>query len=377
MKRVLILGGVASLLIANETYIESSICKNCHPLIYKELKNSQHNKTSIYGDKIHKAIWNLHPKKANKNYSCGKCHTPSDSKLMNKLKNGKGVPEANKIQKEDPISCSTCHSIKDIKEHTEENSNIYNNEKKIFYSSKTEKIYREESYFFGLFKKTTGSPFHNIKKNEIFANGKVCIGCHSHKKNSKNFTICSIDNIDYKAKNSCITCHMPKVEGSATTIKKTKTHYSHTFAGVHKNQNLMKKYLKIDFQKKDNGFEISLKNEANHPLLMHPLRVGVLKVTIYRDGKMIKLKPKKFVRIIGDNQKPAFPWSATTILKDTMLKANENRVIKYQTELKPKDEVNIEFGYFLINPKVAKKLNLENDKVSKYKILKSKNIFIK
>ncbi len=48
--------------------------------------------------------------------------------------------------------------------------------------------YKKESSWFGLSTKVTGSPYHDVDyRNEIFYNGKVCMGCHSHKENSLGF----------------------------------------------------------------------------------------------------------------------------------------------------------------------------------------------
>ncbi len=41
------------------------------------------------------------------------------------------------------------------------------------------------------------------------------MGCHSHKQNSHKFTVCKTASLNDKKQNS-ITCHMPKVKGSAT-----------------------------------------------------------------------------------------------------------------------------------------------------------------
>ncbi len=380
MKKVIVLGLLGLSLIANDQFVDSSVCKGCHPMIYKELQDSKHIKTSIYTGKIHKAVWDLHPKKGQGDYNCAKCHSPSDEKIIKEIGIlGKGMPTENKAQTKDPISCATCHSIKNIQEHVKTNDNIYNEKAKTYYSAVEGKNseYKEESSFFGLFKKASGSPFHKIESNKIFATGKVCMGCHSHKQNSKDFTICSMDNIDYSAKNNCVTCHMPKVQGTATSIKITKTHSFHGFAGTHHREDLMAQYLKLNLKKQNTGFEVSVKNEANHPLFLHTLRVAVLKVNITRDKKKIKLEPKEFVKIIANDGKPAMPWEATTVMKDNMIKANENRLIKYDTQLQSGDNVEIEFGYYLVNPKAVKKLSLEGDEVTKYKILKTKHISIK
>ena len=43
--------------------VESSNCKGCHPTIYSEFYNSSHRKSSIFENKVHKAMWDLHPDK--------------------------------------------------------------------------------------------------------------------------------------------------------------------------------------------------------------------------------------------------------------------------------------------------------------------------
>jgi hypothetical protein len=67
---------------------ENSTCKMCHPKIYKEYKTSAHSKSTIYEDAIHKAIWDMHPRNKKNKYTCAKCHTPSDVRVLKALKEG-------------------------------------------------------------------------------------------------------------------------------------------------------------------------------------------------------------------------------------------------------------------------------------------------
>jgi hypothetical protein len=61
-----------------------------------------------------------------------------------------------------------------------------------------------------------------------------------------------------------------------------------------------------------------------------------------------------------------------------MLKANESRTIKYNTNVKSGDIVEVEFGYYLVNPKLHKKLNLLNSsEATKFNILKTKFFSVK
>ncbi len=68
--------------------------------------------------------------------------------------------------------------------------------------------------------------------------------------------------------------------------------------------------------------------------------------------------------MIGKDGKPAMPWAADTTIKDTMIQANEKRSIKYDFKLQKGDRVDVVLGWYLVNPKAVKKLNLEDEKIA-------------
>ncbi len=368
---------------------KNDTCKGCHPAIYKEFTNSAHKKSTIFEDPIHKAVWDIHPGKKKDKYACAECHTPSDARIMEALKEAKAsVPRYDKAQNEG-ISCISCHSIKSIESHPKShNKNILvdNNDKRptLFAANKEKRgttiKYETKSSFMGMFKSTTGSPYHDIDySNDNYYNGNMCMGCHSHKENSHGQNVCTTEAAGAKDENkNCITCHMQQVQGSATTIKMSKTHTSHDFAGTRNKPEMLAKYLKMAFSKTSSGFEITLTNEATHNLLLHPLRLAKLNVRV-NSGRTTKvLKSQSFFRILGHNGKPAMPWVATEIYKDNMLRAGETRTIKYNTIVNSGDMVEAQFGYYLVNPKMKKRLNLiDNKKVTKFNILKTEFFQVK
>jgi len=342
-----------SLFIIQVSATDISTCKSCHPVIYNEFQNSIHKKSTIKEDKVHNAIWQKHPAKPKGNYKCAKCHTPESK-------------EANAKQ---GITCISCHTITSIEKHPKANKNIYEKKDKTLYSAQKgmedkKVVYEEKSSWFGLVKETVGSPYHDIDySNENFYTGKMCMGCHSHKQNGKGFDVCRTNVVGSQNKEvNCISCHMPKVNGSATTIRESKQHAFHGFAGVHTAPTMLSKHILIDYKKVASGFEITIENQAPHNLLTHPLRVVELKTTLKRDGKSEELKSHKFVKTIGTNNKPSMPWLATEVVKDTMIKASEKRVVSFEKELKSGDKIEVTLGYYIVNPKVAPKLGLENEK---------------
>ena len=147
-------------------------------------------------------------------------------------------------------------------------------------------------------------------------------------------------------------------------MKETKKHSFHGFAGSHFDSNMLTQYVDISLLRQIDNFIVNIDNRTSHALLLHPLRQAVLKVSVEREGKTIDLAEKTFARVIGHNGKPAMPWAASTTLKDTMIQANEKRAVPYDFKIQEGDKVTVVLGWFLVNPKALKALNLENDKAS-------------
>ncbi len=346
MRSLLVLLLFVLLLPANDL----KTCQSCHPIIYQEFTQSMHQKSIPKKDPIHQAIWQKHPAHAKGEYTCAKCHAPQTSS-----------PDP-----EHGITCISCHTIIDIKEHPHANENIYESKDKTLYSAQkgmeNQKItYEEKSSWFGLVKTSKGSPYHDIDyRNKGFYTGAVCMGCHSHKQNNKGFDLCRIDAKGASnTQENCISCHMPKVQGSATTIQESRTHAFHGFAGVHVAPKMLAKYLDLTYQKNDQNFTITIHNRAPHPLLSHPLREVILKVRYKHQGKWQTLPIHTFKKVIGDQGKPSMPWLATETIQDNMIQANERRTIPFDKTLTQGDEIEINIGYHIVNPKTAQKLKID------------------
>jgi hypothetical protein len=171
---------------------------------------------------------------------------------------------------------------------------------------------------------------------------------------------------------------MPKIDGSATTVRISKQHAFHGFAGSRVAPQMLSKYVSINIKKDTNSFKLLVNNHAPHNLLTHPLRVVQLRSVLVRDRKKTQLKTHTFVKIIGHEGKPAMPWVATEVLKDNMIKANETRNIDFDTKLESGDTIEVELGFYVVNPKVLKKLNLDGNKeLEKFTVLKRTHFDIK
>lgn len=348
---------------------ESKVCQKCHPIIYEEYYDSSHRKASIVNNPIHKALWKKHPKGAD-GYTCAKCHSPSD------LESLKGNLEDNKIQREEPISCVYCHSIKSVEEGEHSNTNILTDTKREFFTAEDSKkdkdkaSYGTKTSWFGLVKESRNSPYHKIDyKNENFYNGNVCMGCHSHTNNEHSFDITMLDAvIDKKDKNTCVTCHMPQVAGTKVTIHESKTHAYHGIAGIYHMNKEMGKYLEFKIDKKAKGFNVRILNKSNHALFGQSFREGVLDIEIIRNEKTISLEPFIFTRILGKDGKEVMPWEATEALKDTLIYAKKD--IIYSKNIQSGDTLTLTLSVRRISNIKAKELGLNDKQLTKKRILK-------
>ena len=342
--------------IANDTvhkFAPSKDCKECHSQIYDEFYSSMHANATPDKDVIHKAIWEKSPanKKFNK-YVCGKCHTPAADNLDKMLKKGQtAMPDVNNKTHQEAISCAYCHRIQGIEKHPQSNTNI---------------ISKEEKNYYGNLKDHIESPYHSISvdTNQHMKDGNTCIGCHSHRMNKNKLNVCSTNIENEMDGANCVSCHMPQVDGTVSKLKTRKTHAFHGFSGSHFHSEMLEKYVDISILRNIDNFIVNIDNRSSHALLLHPLRVGVLKISVQRDSKTIKLPKEVFVRVLGKDSKPAMPWIADKILKDTMIKGNEKRSVTREFKLQKGDEVTVVLGWFLVNPKALKKLGLENEKVA-------------
>jgi len=366
MKTLILLSLLLNSLFSNDAvhnFAKSQECKSCHTQIYNEFYTSVHANSTPQKDPIHAAVWAKHPQNLKQErYGCAKCHTPGADNLDKMLTKGqKGLPDSKNETHQEGISCAYCHRIESIQLHKKSNTNIMS---------------KDERNYFGTLKEHVDSPYHGIitEGNTHIQNGNVCAGCHSHKRNKWGLNVCST-NIDNEMDGAnCVSCHMPKVDGSVSSFKDTKEHAFHGFAGTHAHSDLLQQYVDISLVKNSTDFTVHIDNHTTHALLLHPLRMAVLKVSVNRKNETIDLKDEVFVRVIGKNGKPAMPWAADTTLKDTMIQAKEKRSINYDFTLQKEDKVEVILGYYLVNPKALKSLKLENlDIATKFNVFKKQS----
>ena len=228
---------------------------------------------------------------------------------------------------------------------------------------------------FGSLTNADDSDKHEMSNNPIYTKN-VCLGCHSHKRNSHDVLIFDAmeDNQD---STECVKCHMPYTRGGVEkTNKKGRTeHRSHDFPGIH-NMEMVKDAVNISLVASDSTIELTLENKMPHPLIILASRLKYLDITIKRDGKIIwknfkdsPMEDKKgaFVtEFLDENDKfvsiPAFAYKRGFV---NNLKAKETRVIKYDTkEIKSGDIITASMYVVLAKPSCSDDLDLKDKRLT-------------
>lgn len=153
----------------------SEECASCHPTIYKEWQESFHAKSSALKDPahgaVHQAFLKAMEKKGKKgNYHCANCHAPMADNIK-ELMTGTAELDPKNWTHTEGTGCTFCHRVESIVEKEQFNQYRLNTDG-AFHTSRPAK---------------EGLP-HTMGQSPLFAEGKVCMGCHSHKLNGKKST---------------------------------------------------------------------------------------------------------------------------------------------------------------------------------------------
>ena len=345
-------------------YMDNHSCKECHEKIYEEYESSAHSQ-GYFGSILHRKIAD---KVSTEKYECARCHTPMADNIE-ALMQGKARPDSKNKTHTDAVSCYFCHTIAYVQKAHAFNINT---------KAKQAKGYKPTLY--GRLNNPDESDKHSsTSTNPIYAK-KVCMGCHSHKRNDNNVTI-------FKAMKSeqdslgCIRCHMPKVAGGVEKVDKRARgeHVSHRFLGIH-DEEFRKTGVDIDLSVVNKNLIVILHNKMEHPLIIQPARAKFLKVEIRRGSKIIW---RNYIKVPSEDKQGYFAYSFKENGRDVIipahategvvynLDADEEKVLVYNIpKLQKGDEVRVGFYVRLAKRECKKVIELAEGPLSKNQLIK-------
>ncbi|MCI5122252.1 MAG: hypothetical protein D3908_13905, partial [Candidatus Electrothrix sp. AUS4] len=211
---------------------------------------------------------------------------------------------------------------------------------------------------------------------ELFAEGKICMGCHSHKLSGKGVPICEMEDEVY---GNCLECHMPVIEGRATVGSEGSTHRSHKMPGGH-DMEMLQKAATLDAEITSEGdtrsLVVTVTNMIKHTFpSSNPMRIAFVKVVAKdKDGKAVwenfkesPLEDKQalFFKAFKAGEEKGVPsWAADGIAFDTRLNAGEIRKITYPLENQAITQVDVMLIYRLFPPKAIKAFGIPEDGIN-------------
>jgi len=343
---------------------KSEQCSACHPEIYKEWQESYHAKSSAHKDSAHKAVHDAFSKfltgqgkKAN--YHCANCHAPMSDNLK-ELMSGEAAPDSGNWTQTDGVGCSFCHRIEAVSEG--KSFNQY-------------KLNKDGAYHTS--RPASGKTPHPAGTSPLFADGQVCMGCHSQYVNPHEVPICAMTE---EGVGNCVACHMPQAEGAPAVGSAAKTHTLHRMPGGHDLDMLQKAAsldLRVETKGKERAVVIEVKNTTEHTFpSTNPMRMVFVKVrakdksgaVIWENFKEDPLKEDKqavFFKAFKAGERVGVPsWEAESLAFDTRLKTGETRRLSYPIYSPEISVVEAEVVYLLFPPKALDGFGIPKDGVN-------------
>ncbi|WP_417911794.1 multiheme c-type cytochrome [Candidatus Electronema sp. TJ] len=343
---------------------KSEQCAACHSEIYKEWQESFHAKSSVHEDSAHKAMHQAFSKfltdqgkKAN--YHCAACHAPMADNLK-ALMSGEAAPDSGNWTQTDGVGCTFCHRIEAVDKG--KNFDQYT-------------LGKDGAYHTS--RPANPKAPHPTAQSPLFADGKVCMGCHSQYINPHEVPVCVMTE---EGIGNCVTCHMPPTEGAPAVGSTAKIHASHRVLGGHDLDMLQKAAaldLKIEGGGKERAVVVTVKNITEHTFpSTNPMRMAFVKVrtkdkngaVIWENFKEDPLKEDKqavFFKAFKAGDKVGVPsWAAEGLAFDTRLKVGETRSLSYPIYSPEISEIEAELIYLLFPPKAIDTFGIPKDGVN-------------
>jgi hypothetical protein len=343
---------------------KSEQCAACHPTIFKEWQESFHAKSSVQKDSAHKAMYEAFTKamsvKGKKStYQCATCHAPMSDNLK-ALMEGEAGPDSKNATQAAGVGCTFCHRIEAV------------NKGKSF-----DQYTLSKGGAYHTSRPANKKAPHPTAQSPLYADGQVCMGCHSQYINPHEVPICVMTE---EGKGNCITCHMTEAAGGAAASSAKKTHLSHRVLGGH-DLGMLQKAATLEVRIENTGKErivmVEVKNTTEHTFpSTNPMRMAFIKVqakdkkgaVIWENFKADPLKEDKqavFFKAFKAGEKVGVPsWEAEAMAFDTRLKTGETRTLTYPLYSPTISEVEVELFYLLFPPKAIEGFGIPKDGVN-------------
>lgn len=350
-------------------YEDPEACASCHAAVHEEWAQSMHSRAHHDVDPIYGSMRKLRMKKQGEEVAnkCVKCHNPR-------------APEApDSPAGKAAISCAACHNVAEV--HTDKGVGV------------DALVWGEEGEMRSARDVAPGaSPVHGTgKKLAAMADGKtLCLACHDATKTPSGAPACTTgpELAKHAGEETCVSCHMPEVEGPSGAVSKRDKHRSHAFLGPHRawyqdDKSILEQAADLEATFQGGKLEVKLTNKSAHGFPSgFPGRVVLVKVegadaggeVVWRnfeDDPMAEHPESVLNKVYVDAEGKPVPAPFSKELKrDSRLKPDEVRTITYEVP-GGVTSAKVSLVYMLLPGKLAKVLGIADAPEAKPKVIKT------
>lgn len=337
-------------------------CKGCHGTVYEEWAESMHSHAHHDKDPVFGAMRTLRIKKQGAGIAdqCVKCHNPRSPDRPDEPAGKVGV------------SCAGCHLVKQVHLQAGQVGVEVLSYDKTGAMHSARKLLKDASSAHLM-----GAPLSGMQDGVT-----LCLACHNQTKSPSGAPACttgpeykSAANTSAHDAQTCVSCHMPEVEGSAGAVSARPTHRSHQFTGPHRawyqdDTSGLAQAVEVSSSFQDDELRVELTNKSGHAFPSgFPGRMMILKVEgmnaqgevtwrNFKDNAMQEAPGSVFNKVYHDRQgKPVPAALADKLVRDTRLKPDEQRELIFGVS-KEVVRVRIKLLYFLLPPPLSNTLGL-------------------
>lgn len=181
---------------------------------------------------------------------------------------------------------------------------------------------------------------------------------------------------------TCVSCHMPEVEGAAGAVNTRGTHRSHQFAGPHRawyqdDTSGLARAVALTGSFQGDELHVELLNQSGHAFPSgFPGRMMLLKVEgmnaqgeviwhNFKDSPMEESPGSVFSKVYHDSEgKPAPAAFAEKLVRDSRLNPDERRAVTFQVPAEVV-RVKVKLLFLLLPPALSRTLGLSEQPEAK------------
>lgn len=332
---------------------DPTTCAACHGVVYAEWTESMHARAHHTEDPLYAGMRAFRLSKGHAiEGKCETCHAPRAGDRLDGPAARAGV------------SCSACHNVVAVHAAVES----HGAQQLEAAPDDTMRSARDVA--------DGRSPVHgNGPALPAIADGKtLCLACHGHHTNPAGIPVCTTGSeLDaHGGDATCVSCHMPEVDGPSGPVSERDRHRSHRFPGPHRaylqdDPSLLAKSARMELEIADGQVRVRLENRSGHALPSgFPGRLLTLRLRgfdargreVWRgDGAPGTVLRRVFLDAEGAPTMPPFAQAAGP---DTRLAPDEVRTLALDV---PPAVVRVDAAleYRLIPPKAAQRMGLSED----------------